>query len=164
MNRRLCVNELSFIPWGISSVWQSTSLARKGSSVQFRYAPLLGSSTGCSVVWLTRLFWGQEIGRSNRPIRTNHHYKPCPSDVIGSRNGLKHRCPKGRAGSSPASGTTPGAVDELEESPPFQGGLFAGSSPVGAATMHGSVAQLAEATRLGRVKCGFKSRPTHYNS
>jgi hypothetical protein len=32
-------------------------------------------------------------------------FLPCPGGGIGRRSGLKIRCPKGRAGSSPALGT-----------------------------------------------------------
>ena len=37
---------------------------------------------------------------------TKPNFLLCPSDGIGRRSGLKIRCPQGRAGSSPASGTT----------------------------------------------------------
>src|SRR5438128_3624260 len=58
--------------------------------------------------------------RTARPIRIGQWYGRSPSRVrrgggTGRRVGLKNRCPQGRAGSTPARGTTPVEDDQGDD-------------------------------------------------
>src|SRR2546430_11791975 len=74
-----------------------------------------------------------EITSSASPARTGQWYGRDPSGVrrgggTGRRVGLKNRCPQGRAGSTPALGTTAGRTRPLAEGGRARGG-FPGALP-----------------------------------
>lgn len=61
-------------------------------------------------------------GRSTVQVRPRPRAPPASLAELGRRSGLKHLVPRGRAGSTPAGGTTPRGRGPDGRAPPCQGG------------------------------------------